>query len=690
MKIKSTLPCRRAPHLAPIAASIAALCAASAAAADLSEAQLQERALRTDLMTVENSVSFGIGNLSGEHRRFSQYRGYDGHGFIGLLDADLIRRDQDGTWLRWRGRDLGLDTRQLRFDHERQGDWGYSIDYRGWVRREPLAVNTQFTGLGTGALHVDGLAAPRPIDLTIDHEVTTLGARKLFDHGYSLRISFRQDEKSGDRLYGRGLPGVHEFLAEPMDRSTRQWEIVGGQTMKNYQWSAGYAGSTFTNHISRVDIAGGNAGFVTFEADTMPLPQSNAAHQLHLSGGYNFTDQTRSSFKASYELATQDEPLLTAADVTRFAGSPDSLNGEVATTRVFADLTTQPLDRLDLTANLRFEDRDDRTPAAQYLTQINSGATAAGVSGRYIPRSHEQLNATLEAALALGEADRVVAGLEREDISRDVPNFRRNAYRKRSDETTARLELKRLMSESLNGSVAYLYSERGGSPYIPDTYTVGTNELHPMVWADRKRDRVRVSADWLPDEDWSVTALAELSQDRYSGRALGPMRGDSHFASLDASYKLSFRWTLGAWVSQEKTVATQRTHDGTGGALIWDARLAQTSSAVGASLEGRPSERLALALELTRSLDTAEHDMAGQPTNIASLPDYRYQRTALKASGDYTLDRQSGIQAEIVVDRQKNNDWTWLGWTYSDGTTVVNPGDETALFAGVRYRRRWR
>ncbi|HEY5764141.1 MAG TPA: MtrB/PioB family outer membrane beta-barrel protein, partial [Rhodocyclaceae bacterium] len=128
--------------------------------------------------------------------------------------------------------------------------------------------------------------------------------------------------------------------------------------------------------------------------------------------------------------------------------------------------------------------------------------------------------------------------------------------------------------------------------------------------------------------------------------------------------------------------------------VIWDARLRQTTTAWGVTLRGRPLTRLAVAAELSRSTDKAEHDLAqtGGTGTIgpSSLPDYRYRTTTLKLSGDYTLDRYSGVQVEIIADQRENNDWTWPGWTYSDGTMVINPADETAVFAGVRYRYRWR
>jgi MtrB/PioB family decaheme-associated outer membrane protein len=705
-----------------VSAIAAAICAAlsTIATADDTPAA-RDAALRRDLATPEHTISLGIGHLSGEHRRFGTYSGLADDGFYGLLDVDLVRRGDDGTWLKLRGRNLGLDIREARLDHERQGDWGYTIEHRQWQRNDPLIVNTSLQGIGSGAVTVSNSGVLRgPVDLRIEHQVTTLGTRRYFGDGYSLRVSFRQDDKQGDRLFGRGTNTAIEFLAEPLDRATRQWEIVAARTAGPLQISGGYLGSSFENRIPTVDIVAGGAAALAGAnpIDPIALPPDNDAHQLFVSAGYNFTATTRSTVKASYERATQNDAFISG--VARLAGSPASLDGEVVTTRLFADLTTQPLERLDLTANLRFDDRDDRTPVVQYLNPVATspapGLGLAGTTGFNVQRSLRTLNGTVEAAYALDGGHRVIGSLEREEISRDVPaQFRRIGYREKTDETTARIELKRMLSETLNGSLAYLYGERGGSEYAGDTYDPAgqanypTNLLHPLIWADRSRDKLRAAADWLPAEDWSLQFIADLAQDRYSGRLLGPREGTASFVSVDANYVIDHRWTLSGWVSRERVQVEQETHSdyNTGGGVppnngvLWSARLKQTTTALGLSLRGRPMQTLAVGADLAHSFDRAEHDQErsggiglnpgnGAPT---TLPDYRYRATTVKLFADYTLDRQSGVRADLVVDRRDNDDWTWRNWVYSaasDGTTVTSPTDETAVFVGVRYRYRWR
>ena len=74
----------------------------------------------------ESSVEAGIGYVNQDNQRFGQYNGLKDKGAYGLLDVNVVNRDDaTGTWLKFNGRNLGLDNRELRFEHNRQGDWGY-------------------------------------------------------------------------------------------------------------------------------------------------------------------------------------------------------------------------------------------------------------------------------------------------------------------------------------------------------------------------------------------------------------------------------------------------------------------------------------------------------------------------------------------------------------------------------------
>jgi MtrB/PioB family decaheme-associated outer membrane protein len=670
--------------------------------------------IRKDLYTPDSRVSVGLGYQSSDNRRFGHYRSLTDEGAYGLLDLDLVKRDDStGTWLKLKGKSLGLDGRELRVDHERQGDWSYFIQGTQQSRSEPLVVTTGLQGIGSARETVSNAAAlKRNVDLKVDHDIYALGVRKFVTGGLDVRVTFKQDEKKGDRMFGRGFAGatsLMEFLTEPIDHMTRQWEVVAGYADRKLQLSGGYSGSSYDNNMAVLRVAGGSASFglpLTNPAMTaFALPPSNSAHQLHLAGGYNWSDSTRSSFKLSRSVAYQNETFDPVFNAVRLAGAPNSLDGKVATTLAFADLTMRPTERLDVTGVLRYEDRDDQTPEQKYLNVSPAATTtSAGITGFNKPRQLKQLKGTVEAGYRLDAGYRLVGSLEQEDTTRNGSRDKiRIAYRENTSETTARLELKRTMSETLNGGVALLHSDRAGSDYVRDTYTAPetSNRLAALMWADRSRDKLRLTADWVPADAWSLQLLADVSDDSYSGRTLGPRKGSAQFVSGDVSYRINDKWNLSTWLSQEKIAAKQSSsvNPTATTSVLWDADLRDTTTAWGISLKGKPRANLELGADLSSSLDVAESGMTrtggtgvGVPA-VTSLPDYYYRQLSLKLFADYALDRQSGIRVDLVVDRRNNSDWTWQNWTYSaasDGTTVTNVASENTAFIGVSYHYRWR
>ena len=673
------------------------------------EAKLSPDDVRKDLYTLENSVALGLGHQFSDNRRFGQYRGINDEGTYGLLDLNLVSRDDaNGWWLKIKGNNSGL-----RLDHERQGDWSYFIQGNQASRSEPLVVTTGLQGVGTAAQIVSAAAAAKSVaDLKINHNIYALGLRKFLGEGFDVRISAKQDDKSGARMYGRGTGTTMEFLTEPIDSVTRQWEVVASYANRKLQLSGGYSGSTYDNSIPVLNSTGGNAAAAAFGTSyLMALPLSNHAHQLHLAGGYNWSDSTRSSFKLSRSVAYQNEtfdPRFAVLPSGRLAGSPESLNGKVVTTLAFTDLTMRPMDKLDLTGSLRYEDRDDQTPADLKFIPSTAGAT----TGFYKPRQLKQVKGMLEASYQLGGGYRLIGSLEQEDVTRNrigvvqgVAPIVKIGFPENTKETTERIEFKRTMSESLNGGLALIHSRRSGSEYILDTLVLPpalptTNQVAALLWADRSRDKLRMTADWIPADQWSLQFLADFSNDSFSGRNMGPREGTSQFVSGDASYQINETWSLATWLSQEKSSSRQKTRSSLTGLpanslnIIWDADLRDTTTAWGIGLKGKPRANLVIGADLGSSLNVAESNLektGGTGTApVNSLPEYFYRQLTLKMFADYALDRKSGIRFDFIVDRRHNNDWTWQNWTYSDGTTVTNVPSENSAFLGISYRYRWR
>src|SRR4029077_10937156 len=171
----------------------------------------------------------------------------------------------------------------------KQGDWGYSIGYTRIPRYEPFQITTGVAGIGTPNVTVPATpSAPGTAELSTQRERLDLAAEKFFMGNWDVQLSFRNEEKNGARIFARGstVPAF-EFTPEPIDSVTRLVEAKLNYTTSALQLSGGYYGSSYnTNQSTGLSISGVTAGLASFTP--IALPPDNQAHQLYLTGGYNF------------------------------------------------------------------------------------------------------------------------------------------------------------------------------------------------------------------------------------------------------------------------------------------------------------------------------------------------------------------------------------------------------------------
>lgn len=682
---------------AATAATAAFLLAGSASGQDFSVSQPamsgSEQRL-SDLTQLESTVRIGAGYVSDDHQRAGMYSGLNDQGSELLLDIDLVRRDDaTGTWLSLLGRNLGLDNRDLRFEHQRQGDWGYFLEFSQTPRVAPYTFNTRLLGVGSDSLTVNGAAAPYSLKLETEREQITLGGKKHFPGGFAVRASFRNEEKDGERLFGRGTSGAQEFLAEPIDSTTNQFELVADYTGQRLQLTGGYYGTRYDNHVPGLTIAGGSGAAPPLIA----LPPGNESHQAHLAGGYSFTPTTRGTFKVSYTHATQDERFITTPPAPN---TRTHLGGEVDTTLVHLGLKSRPLPKLSVAASLRYEDRDDQTPVDQYIP-LNP-PTAGGLTGtassdgKNVPHSRTSKLGKLEVSYQLPQGYRLTGGLDYDRRERSHPAVRSVSYRDHTEETAYFVELRRSLSETLNGALSYVESNRTGSDYLPNIRRNGvtpySNVMDPVHWGDRDREKWRMQVDWQPLPLLSLQATYDNAKDRYDGRARGREKGKAELFSLDATYTFSDDWQATAWITRDDTRSKQSTTTTGGTATAWQARLRTLGEAVGIGLRGKPLERLELGADLQYSDDRSEYKTAAITGSLTppAIPNINSTLASLRLFGEYALQKNAGVRLSLVRERLRTDDWTWTGWTYSDGTTVTRDPNDEFTFVGVSLYYKWR
>lgn len=640
----------------------------------------------------ESSVSIGVGNWSSDRPQTGMYDGMRDNGAYLLFDADVVKfNEESGTWLGLKARYLGLDDREIKLDWLRQGRTGFSLEYSRIPRDQAFMYNTGLQGIGSTTQTVTNITpgTGENVELgTVRDRVTA----KFFQNlgaGLNFNVSFRNETKEGTRPWGRG--GAPEFAVEPIDSTIRILDAALNYSSGDFQLSGGYYGTWYSNANSMVT----SIGAATFY---LSLPLDNQSNELFLNGGYNFTPTTRGTFKLSYSQATQDENLSTppVPPGPVDANAPTTLDGKLVTTLAEMGLTSRPMPKLSIVANLRYRDFDDKTPVQQYV----SGATPVYNT----PFSYTNKIGKLEGTYLLPQAFSLLGGVEYNAQDRTVPTVGTLwvPFRASLDEWTYRLRLKKSMSETVNGYLAYQYSERDGSNYVLPSNPVGEplqQTINPMNIADRKQDKWKAMLDWSPADRLAFQFTIEDAKNDYSGpNSYGLQEGTFRLYGIDASYQVNPAFQIHAWYSYDVSEANEITQQSL--TVTKNNDLSEVGNSFGVGAKGRVSSKLRMGgnVEQFQSVNKYNQSISGAtlPATQVPTPDITNKLMRVKLFAQYAVQKNAELGVNVIRELWSTNDWSWMAfpasgpqpWAYgatTDGTTVTSNPSQNSTFVGVRY-----
>lgn len=676
----------------------------------------------------ESSVSVGLGAVTGDSKDRAIYGQYNGRRLDGsnlLLDIDIVRRDDAmGLWTNFKGSNLGLDNQELSFSQNKQRDWKYSVEYSELVRRDPRTINSGVLGAGTTTPTVVSLATPGAgmnLNLDIRRKAASLSGEKWLTPNLMFEASAKNEDRNGARLSGTGIactpPGFSSIpcstlaaamlmLPEPINSRTQQFEAKLNYSGDKYLVSGGYYGSFFSNANGSMNplISGNlvNPDGTPLDTSVAPgstlagylqqpvaLPPDNQAHQFYVSGNYAFTQTTHATFKYAYTHATQNE-AFGSMGLTGAPAGVSSLGGVLDSNLAQFGVTARPMTKLSMLANLRYEDKADKTPLALY-----NGAYTNDLN------SSKKFNGKLEASYQLPDNYRATLGVDYATVHRDHPVSTASVLnatlpplsglREDTQELGYRAELRRSLSETINAAVSYGQSWRDGGSWM-NIGPYNPTGAYPMTMVDRKRDKVRVSADWTPIDRLSLQFMLENGKDTYTAPTDKGLR-DTGMSSygIDAALGLSESWKLTGYVNQNN----QTLHvDHNVGYL---AELENVNTSVGLGVVGKPSSQLEIGGELSYMDDSNRYKQSmatGAAIVGGGLPDVTYRVTSLKLFGKYALQKNADIRVSLVQQSVEFNEWTWgnngVPFTYSDNTTVSMQQNQSVTFLGASYIYKFR
>jgi len=688
---------------------------------------------------VEATLSAGVGVVNGsrgDRGLFDQYSGLPkDRSVAGMLGIDYsLRKEDTATWVEFHGSDLLGDTRELNLVWKKAGDWKFTADYSGLVHNDLREVNTGLVNPGSTAPQVvaltGGAGTGAIFDLQTKRNKVGVGYTKIISPRMQWAVDLKTENKQGSRLFGIGMNCPSAFdaaclgatginvgsatlmLPEPIDSNHSQIDARLSYALEKLRLSVGYYGSFYRNANSAMypNVASnlynpvgvlfpGSPGLLGYLNQAVSLPPDSQAHQLDLTGNYALTDKTRATFKVAYASATQDDDFVGASRI-----GATSLGGRVNTAQAMFGVTSRPIPKLSLSADVRYLNKEDITPVIAYNIAGGTPYTNQNLSSR-------KTNAKLQASWQFNSDYRGTLGADYELIDRAAFTATSavagiTALRDNTDETGVQAELRRRMSDTLSGAISVSSSQRRGSSWLKDNSGLGVspvtdfadpaivNGIFMPTLADRQRDKIKIYADWMPTKDWSIQFSAEDGTDKYSSPSVYGLRdaGLNQF-SVDWSYAVSFRLQLNGYASTGNQSFNQARQAGY--VMAFDNR----NSSFGVGFAAKPTGQLELGGGLSYVDDISKYaqtlNTSADAYAIASLaasgglPDIKFRQTALKLFGKYALDKKSAVRVDFVHQKSTYNDWAWghngVPYTYSDGTTLSQKTDQSVSFIGVTY-----
>ena len=647
---------------------------------------------------LHGEVHLGIGYVSDDSFKFGDYTGLNEEGPYGIGDAALRYRGDDATYWNLYATDLGLDSRRVEMEGGRQGTYKAVLNYSELPKLLSDTAQTPFAGVGSSRLALPGgwvrtgttdtmpllTGSLHNVDLRTDRTKLGVGLSVTPAQRWEYSARYTHERKEGLKDIGGGFLFRSTLLPEPVDYTTDQMEL--GVAYKADRWSArlAYYGSFFRDDNQSLIF---DDPFIAPIGNTtegqLALPPDNEFHQVSLSGTYQFGDTTLGSARLALGRMTQDDDFLPYTINPNIATTPlsrNSLDGKVDTTDFDARLTSAPAPRWHLQADLRFDERDDKTPQESYqyvLTDAFTPPTATNLT-----YSYRKWETKLTGRYRLSKMARLSAGAGFKNYERpgqEVDNGRENSLWG---------EIRLHPSVSAQMTVRLTHAERDGSY---DQLATTVPPQNPLIrkynMAQRTQNRVAARLSMTPSERFSFGLSFDYTNNDYDDTEIGLTKGTDRSATLDAAFTPVEGVNLHAFVSTEVSEDKQ---NGSQNFTVpdWFATTTDTSDAAGfgAVIRSEFGER-EFGFDYTYSQSRGEIEQHGQ----TPFPDLFTRLQSFQAYGRYHASDSLALELAYYYEKYETDNWMLDGVEPATVPDALTLGEESpsysvdVVMASVRY-----
>ncbi len=496
-----------------------------------------------DKPELDSEIEIGFDYLSDDSFRFGKFSGRTDDGAEAIVDFKIESKpawdSSNTTSWRLQGWRLGLDSRRIEFDYNKQGVHSFIADYQE-IPNNVIGKGFQpYDGFGSNfySLPANWAVAPDTNTtrgfLSLDDSLRTISVdrkrrrldldyERVLNKAWTMDVDYRHETKEGQRIIGSifGNTGGNPravILPAPVDFTTDIIEAEFEYSGNNALFGFGVYASWFSNDDKTLgweNAFGFRSGWedgVAFPdgVGQMALEPDNSYIQFRANGALIVGDSTRISADVAIGTMEQDDPLLPytinpalTVDVPLPRLSADV---QIDTTMFNFRLTSQPVRGLSLRVNYHYDDRDNKTPQSTYLyVGGDSQDQKDALDGRInLPYSYTKEKTDLIATYRIARGVRIKAGAKYSDYSRTFSEVLD------SDEFTYLVGINFSGFEHASFSLNYENSDRDIQNYqsdrpfqlstVPGGRSIEEWENHPLIrkyfLTDREREEFRFRLD---------------------------------------------------------------------------------------------------------------------------------------------------------------------------------------------------
>jgi MtrB/PioB family decaheme-associated outer membrane protein len=560
------------------------------------------------------TLDFGLGHVSDSSLKYADYRGLDEQGAFPAVDGDMHYRDSRDRYFDVFARDLGVDNRSLDMRGGWRGRYQLRLAYRDIPKYRGFGTATVYSGVGSGSLTL-------PTDwqksfttagmTTLDSSLTPVSLKTLrrtlaggltlkFARKWTFDTDLQHETKEGSHPFGAGLLTINASqFPVPVDFTTDRFDMGLQYSGERAHLRLGFAGSWFDNGVAAVTWENPFNSAPDTQLLRAALEPGNEFYQFSLQGAFAPRPGLRLSGRAALGRMRQDDPFLPFSinpqfnDLTLPRAAADS-RLDTGTLNVAGKLAARLASRLDLSASVKIDQRDNNSPVDVY-TIVTSDFVRGG----------DRLNRPY--SFESGKYD-----LELDYRATPVVNLRAGAWQEQYDRSLQSVLQtdERLYWGELNlspWSVAQLRvkletSERDASPFqqVDVTGLIENPLLRKFHFADRDRDRAVVEVDLATSQPWSLNVSWSQAQDDYTSNALGLQESDEQNFGVDFGVSLGPRISLNAYASRDDITSALSGFDAAAQSP-WQAFTDDRITTLGMNISGRMSKRVTLGLDWVES-----------------------------------------------------------------------------------------